>query len=107
MLMPQEAISSGLATRPSPGPSASAADDRTSKLAVAVTRRLGIDVRHLSVFADGPAGYSVEVIDRFHAAISDQAGAGRLNIARIVGRAALQDCGAAVPAPLHTEAGRR
>src|SRR6516225_1905847 len=93
MLMSQDAISSGVATRPSPGSSARAGDDRTSKAATA--RRLGIDVRHLSVLADGPAGDSIEVIDRFHAAIRDQAGTGRLNIARIVCRAALQDGGAA------------
>src|ERR1700751_5433508 len=106
MLMSQDAISSGEATRPSPGPSASAADDSTSKLVVIMARRLGIDVPHLTVFADGPAGDPIKVIDRLRAAFRDQTGTGRLNIARLVYSAALQDCGATTPAPPNPEAGQ-
>src|SRR6516164_1072149 len=107
MLMSQDAISPGVASRPSPGPSASAVADRTSQAAAAATRRLGIGVRHLSVFADGPAGDTIEMIDCSDAAIRDQARPARLNIARLVCHAALQDGGAAVPAPRNAEPGQR
>src|SRR6516225_6355579 len=106
--MSQDAISSGVAIRPSSGPSASAADDnRMSATAVAATKRLGMDMRDLAAFADGPAGDPIEVIDRSDAAIGYQTSASRLNIARLVGRAALQDRRATVPMPGNPKTGQR
>src|SRR5689334_11381170 len=105
--MSQEAISSEVASLPSSGPSASAADDRPSKAATAKRERLGINMRQLPLFGDGPAGDAIEVVNAFHSAIPEQLRTRRLNIPRLVGCAALQNSGAAVPAPGDTEAGQR
>src|SRR5215469_12573690 len=72
MLMSQDAISSEVASLPSSGPSASAADDMPSKAATAERERLRINMRQLPLFADGPAGDAIEVVNCFHSAIREQ-----------------------------------
>src|SRR5260221_10044420 len=107
MLMSQAAISSGVAGRPRPGPSARAGAVSPSRTRTAVARALRIDMRHLAAFGNGPARDRVIVIDRPGSPLGDQMGAGRLNVAGSVGRAALQDRWTAVPTPRHAEAGQR
>src|SRR5438132_63615 len=105
MLVSQGAMSSAVASRPRSGPSASAAGEQTSK--GKARRRLRIDMRHLAVFADGPAGDADEMVNGSHSAIREQLGTRRLNIARLVSCAALQDGDASVPAPGNAETSQR
>src|SRR3954471_22167687 len=120
MLMSQAAISASVTGLPRPGPSADAAlAARQSASPRTPTPRLreillGVNMLDLPGAVDGPASDGVEVLvqhrsDRRHglqlAALRDEFGSGRLQIAGIIPGAALQGRGPAVPSPGHAEAG--
>src|SRR6185295_10857644 len=75
-------------------------------------RALRIDMAHLAVGSDAPAGHRIDVMIAEggdggllvqHAALGNKGGAGGLEIALIVPGAALQNRGPAAPAPGHAE----
>src|SRR5215469_13497402 len=115
MLISQPAMSAASIGLPRLGPSPAAAPpakESASQTAGIIPLRVGM--LHLSGAVDRPAGDGIEVLVRKRrdrrnclqlAAFSDKFGAGRLDIAGLVPGATLQDCGTAVPAPWHAEAG--
>src|ERR1700731_2745721 len=97
----------GLSVRAAPTPAAST----TTQAAIARSR---VDMPHLALAVDRPARDGVVVVAREAAhrgrlgglpALCHELLAGRLRVAGLVPCAALQDCGSAVPAPRHAEAG--
>src|SRR5215813_9161487 len=115
MLISHAAMSAAPNGLPRLGPSAAAAP-ATSESASQMQgiTPLRIDMLDLPRAVDGPAGDGIEVLvrkrhgrrDRLQlAAVGDELGAGRLHVAGLVPGAALQDRGAAVPAPGHAETG--
>src|SRR5262245_21070898 len=113
--MSQADSSCGVMSLPRPGPSARAAT--TAKTSAAPARRsLRVDMLDLPFGVDRPAGGAVVVLarEREHrrrprglAAMRDDLRPRRLHVAAFVPGAALQDRGAAVPAPGHAEARER
>src|SRR6476660_8640849 len=102
MLMSQDAISSRAATRPRSGLSARAALQTRASVA-AGRKRLRVNMVHLPALGNAPAGNTVEMVECFGAPLGNEFSTRRLDIAGLIGGAALQDGGAAVPAPRHTE----
>src|SRR3984893_6240099 len=117
MLMSHAAKAAASNGLPRLGPSAEAAPEATQKASqTAVISPLRINMLDLPRAVDPPAGDGVEVMVQHHrdrwdrlklAALGDKLGAGRLHVAGLVPGAALQDRGAAVPAPGHAKAGER
>src|SRR5262245_19713948 len=107
MLMSQDLISSGVATRPRFGLSAKADKEIMASAEAAMRRRLCIDMLQLPGLGHAPGRDAIEMIDCFGAALGDELCARRLHIAAIVGRAALEEGRAASPAPRHTKARER
>src|SRR6266436_9073496 len=115
MLISQAPMSAGSMGLPRLGPSAAAAPAaRVSASQMAEITPLRVDMLDLPCAVDRPAGDGVEVLvkncrdwrDRLQlAALGDKLGAGRLHVTGLVPCAALQDCGTAIPAPRHAEAG--
>src|SRR5882762_5934140 len=111
MLMSQAAISAGSMGVPRFDPAAKAAlDPRPSARAMAGS--LCVDMFHLPFAVDRPAGEAVVVLVRETqhvrdllglAALGHELGAGRLHVAALVPRAALQYGRTAVPPPWHAE----
>src|SRR5580692_11920891 len=115
MLMSQAAISASVIGFPRPGPSADAAlavrqsaSPRTGEIL------LGVNMLDLPGAVDAPAGNGIKVVVQHRpdrrsclqfAALRDEFGSGRLQIAGIVPGAALQGRGPAVPTPGHAETG--
>src|SRR5262245_37033892 len=104
MLMSQDKISSGVAMRPKFGLSAGAELDTTASAEAAMKRRLRVDMLQLPVVGHAPSRNAIEVIDCLGAALGDELGARGLDIAGVVGSAALQEGGAAVPTPREAKA---
>src|SRR5260221_2636231 len=114
MLMSDGGMSAGWSGVPRFGPAAKAAPDpRPSARAMAGS--LCIDMLHLPFAVDRPAGEAVVVLVREGqhvrdllglAALGHELGAGRLHVAALVPRAALQYGRAAVPAPGPAEPGK-
>src|SRR5215472_16838137 len=115
MLMSHSARSAWLIGRPRCGDSARAAQAplASASMQAAITRSR-VSMVHLALAIDRPAGDGVEVVAREGAhrgrlgglsALGHELLAGRLRVAGFVPGAALQDRGAAVPAPRHAEAG--
>src|SRR4051812_17927666 len=101
--MSQPAISAGVATRPRLGPSACgacacAAVAGRASIAASVTA-LRIDIADLARSGDAPALDGAHVIGLRVVIARFPCGAGRLYFAGLVGGAALQEGGPAVPAP--------
>src|SRR5215831_5838947 len=115
MLMSHSAISAALTGLPRLGPSAKAAPAASkAEIQTKKVTLLGISMLDLPRAVDRPAGDGVAVLvqNRRHrgdhlqlAALGDEFSTGRLRIAGLVPGAALQHCGAAIPAPGHAEAG--
>src|SRR5713226_2371113 len=85
----QDAISSGVATRPRFGLSAAkAAPQTTASTEPAASRRLRVNMLRLPGPGYAPAGDAVGVVVPPLPAIGDHLGARRLDIAAVVGRAA-------------------
>src|SRR5229473_4982356 len=104
----QDAISSGVATRPRFGLTAAKAAPQTTTSAEPAARRwLRVNMLHLPVLGYAPAGDAVGVVVPPLPAIGDHLGACRLDIAAVVRRAALQDGRSAVPTPCYMEARQR
>src|SRR5262245_36305540 len=110
MLMSQEARSSAEIGLPSFGPcwaDAGAASTRTAAGTAAARNLyigLRIDILHLAIAGHGPRLDHVVVVLRALAAQRDELRAARLDVAGLVGAAALQHRRAAVPLPRHAEA---
>src|SRR5262245_1865365 len=114
MLMSHSAKSASLTDWPRPGVSAAALVASTS--AAATRSVLRIDMFHLALVVDGPAGDHIHVPHRERgdrevrsglAAFGDDLRTRRLHIAGLVPGAALQHHRLSVPAPGHAEAGER
>src|SRR5215467_2196618 len=114
MLMSHNARSDSLIDWPRPGVSAAALDANMN--AAAMRRFLRIDMFHLALAVDAPAGDDVHVSHRERSdgevdfrltALRQDLGAGRLHVAGLVPGAALQHHRLAVPAPGHAEARQR
>src|SRR5262249_58923629 len=107
MLMSQEATSSGAAMRPRFGFSASAALETTASTEATARRWLCINMLDFPILRNAPARDPIEMVECLRAAIGDELGARRLEIAGIVGGAALQDGRSAGPVPRHAEPRQR
>src|SRR5437016_11355786 len=103
-LMSQAAISAGVMGLPSSGPVAKAPVAATAAMAATSSR---VHMLYLAVAIDSPARRPVVVLADERrdgpnvlalAALGHDLRARRLHISRLVPRAALQDCGTAVPA---------
>src|SRR5262249_47904401 len=114
MLMSHGARSAGEIGWPKRGASAATAALTPSASTQARPSLSRVNMAHLALRVDAPAGNRVEVLhgegaDRRRAlglaALGEERGAARLLIAGLVDGAALQDGGAAVPIPRHAEAG--
>src|ERR1700719_3666497 len=109
MLKSQSARSDSLTGLPSPGRSAAtagAAQSSASMRGMTTVKRLSVDMLALPVVVGGPARDDVHVphregghrnVDLRLAALGEHLGAGRLHVARLVPRAALQHDRLAVP----------
>src|SRR5215211_2952328 len=86
-----DSISSGVVMRPRRGHSCAMAAPETTRTAAAAARRLRIDMVHLPLVIDRPAGDAIGHVITRQSALSDHRGAGPLHIAGVVGAAALQD----------------
>src|SRR5688572_20119799 len=106
IVMSQDAISAGVAGRPSRGPSCANAEKAIVETNDARSR-LRIDMAHLPFLVHRPAGDTIGVIVAGVTALRDHGVACPLHIAGIVGAAALQDRRPPVPSPWHVEAHRR
>src|SRR6266571_2644808 len=113
MLMSQGARSAGLIGCPNLGASVASATPRPSATAVAKASISCIDMAHLTLVIDPPARDGVAVLhrERRHvrctpgrAALGGECLSGRLHVAGLVRRTALQDRGATIPVPRNTEA---
>src|SRR5215475_3586823 len=102
MLMSQGAISAGAIDWPNCGTSAGAGSDAHS--AAHAARQLSIRIGRLALFVDAPARNRIVVIDPAQAALGSECCACRLHHAGVIGGAALQHRGAAVPLPRRAEA---
>src|SRR5689334_8339320 len=111
-LMSQAAISSAVIGLPRSGPAAKA-PVAASAAAASAAPSSRVDMFHLAVALDSPARRAVVVLaDECRdglgalalATLGDDLRARRLRVSRLVPRAALQDRGAAVPAPRNAEA---
>src|ERR1700730_4332598 len=117
MLMSHAAKAAASNGLPRLGPSAEAAPAATQKASqTAGIRPLRINMLALPCAVDAPAGDRAKMLvqhrrdrrDRLQLpALGDKLGTGGLRVAGLVPGAALQDCGAAVPAPGHATAGER
>src|SRR5262249_62279585 len=105
MLMSQDARSSGEIGLPRLGDSANAADDSATSAPATMSSR--IDMLHLALVGDVPARDHVVVVVAAVAAQRDELGAARLHVAGLVGRAAHQRDGPAVPSPRQPEPPQR
>src|SRR5215471_1748642 len=105
MLMSQEARSSGEIGLPRLGLCWAATGDASARrrAGAAATKILRIDIFHLAIAGHGPGLDHVVVVNTAVAAQRDELRAGRLDVTSLVGGAALQHRGAAVPLPCHTE----
>src|SRR5438270_504866 len=101
--MSHGATSSGVMTFPRFGLSPNAADENKPSAQAAAKAALCVDMLHLSLLGHAPGRNRIGVVDRSASTITDHFLARRLDVACVVGRAALQDSGAAVPAPRHPE----
>src|SRR2546427_1334444 len=115
ILMSQAAISAGSSGVPRFGPAEKAALEARPN-ARTMPGSLCVDMFHLPFAVDRPAGEAVVVLVRESqhvrdllglAALGHELGAGRLRVAGLVPRAALQDRRTAVPPPRHAEPGKR
>src|SRR6478735_152680 len=108
--MSQSTRSASVTGFPSPGRSAAivVAEPRTSARGRTKGKLLRIDMLGLPPFVDAPTRNGIHVthregrnrrIDLGFAALGQKLGAGRLHVASLVPRAALQHGGLAVPAP--------
>src|ERR1700730_13493462 len=113
--MSQPAISEGLIGFPRFGAWAKVAPAPKASM-TANPRRLRVNMLHLPAALDRPTGDGVVVLAgearhrryfRSFAARGHKLGSGRLGVAGLVPRPALQYCGAAVPAPRRAEASER
>src|SRR5215472_10941702 len=114
-LISHAALSAASIGLPRLGPSAKAGPATTNSASPSVgIIALSIDMLDLPRAVNRPAGDGVEVLVQYRpdrrdclqlAALRYKLSAGRLHVARLVPSAALQNCGAAVPTPRHTEAG--
>src|SRR5262245_49115511 len=113
MLMSQGARSAGVIGCPNRGASAASATLRPSASPVAKASISRIDMAHLALVIDPPAGDGVTVLHRKRrhvrrtpgrAALGDECLSARLHVAGLVRRTALQDRGATIPVPRNTEA---
>src|SRR5262249_13775976 len=114
ILMSHSARSASLIDWPRPGVSAAAL---VASMSAAATRKvLRIDMFHLALVVDGPAGDHVHVSHRKRgdghvhfrlAAFGDDLRTRRLHVAGLIPGAALQHHRLAVPAPGHAETGQR
>src|SRR4051812_30369833 len=105
--MSHGATSSGVMSFPRFGLSANAADENKPSAQAAATAALCVDMLHLSLLGHAPGRDRIGVVDRPASTIGDHFLARWLDVAYVVGRAALQDSGAAVPAPRHAETRQR
>src|SRR5262249_17891534 len=114
MLMSQGARSAGGIGCPNRGAAAASATLRPSITIVANASISRIDMAHLALVIDPPAGDGVAVLHRKRrhvrrtpgrAALADECLSARLHVAGLVRRTALQDRGATIPVPRNTEAG--
>src|SRR4051794_18761477 len=98
MLMFHGAISSAVATCPRLGPSAAMANvERQPK--IMVSRILRENMFHLALVGDAPGGDRVGVIDGPVTSALNHLFAGGLNITRLVGYPAFQNCRTTIPTP--------
>src|SRR5262249_34131333 len=113
MLMSQGARSAGVIGCPNRRASAAWATLRPSASPVAKASISRIDMAHLALVTDPPAGDGVAVLHREcrhvrrtpgRAALGDECFSRRLHVAGLVRRTALQDRGATIPVPRNTEA---
>src|SRR5438477_1218013 len=117
MLISHAAMAAASAGLPRSSTSAEAAPAVTEKASqTAAISLLRVNMLDLPGAFDAPAGDRVEMVVQHHRdrrdrlqlpALGDKLGAGRLHVANLVPGAALQSCGAPVPAPGHTKAGER
>src|SRR5687767_4207014 len=105
--MSHGAISSGDMTLPRFGLCANATDENKPSAQAIAKAALCVDMFHLSLLGHAPGRDRIGVVDRPASTISDHFLARRLDVAYVVGRAALQDSGAAVPAPRHAKTRQR
>src|SRR6516164_669505 len=113
MLMSQGARSAGVICCPNLGASAASARLRPGASPVAKASISRIDMAHLALVINPPAGDGITVLHRKRrhvgrtpgrAALGDECLSARLHVARLVRRTALQDRGATIPLPRNTEA---
>src|SRR5215831_15572352 len=111
MLMSQGARSAGVIGCPNLGVSAASATLRPSISIVAKASISRIDMAHLALVINPPAGDGVPVLhrERRHvrrtpgrAALDNECLSSRLHVAGLVRRTALQDRGASIPVPRNT-----
>src|SRR5438034_11125353 len=117
MLISHAAMAAASIGLPRLGPSAEAAPAARQRVSpTAVSSQLCINMLDLPRGGDPPAGDGVKMVgqrrrdrwDRLQLpALGDKLRTGRLHVAGLVPGAALQDSGAAVPAPRHAKAGER
>jgi hypothetical protein len=105
--MSHDAIPSGVAMRPRFGLSPSAALEATAIAEAAATSLLRVDMLDLPILGNAPASDPIEMVKCLEATLGDEFGACRLDIAGVIGGAALQHRGPAIPAPRHTEPRQR
>src|SRR5262245_37113750 len=103
MLMSQGARSAGEIGWPNCGACASAGAAPTMSAAASVNR-LSVDIARLSLVVDGPTRDGIVVVGAAEAAFGAERLARRLHHAGVVGGAALQDRGTAIPLPGGAEA---
>src|SRR4051794_19278732 len=108
MLMSQEAISSGVATRPRFGLSAAnVTAEAKARPEPAMRRALRIDMLHLAFVGNSPGRDGVGVINGSAAARRDHPLPRRLDVTGLVGHAALQDRWPALPSPRNAKSRQR
>src|SRR6266478_10202067 len=117
MLISHAAISAASIGLPRLGPSAEAAPAARQKASqTAEISPLCVNMLDLPRAVDPPAGDCVKMLVQHHRdrrdhlqlpALGNKLGTGGLHVASLVPGAALQDCGATVPAPGHAKAGER
>src|SRR5437763_16083165 len=105
--MSHGATSSGVMTLPRFGLCANATDENKPSAQAAARAALCVDMLHLSRLRHAPGRDRIGVVDRPGSTIGDHFLTRRLDVAYVVGRAALQDSGPAVPAPRHAEPPQR
>src|SRR3569832_728692 len=102
----QALTSAGVASRPMPGNGSlpcACAPSAAAAMTAASSDSRNLDILHLAVFLHQPGLDAVVVIGRTRAAHGAQLRPGRLHVAGLVDRAALDDGGLAVPHPVEVE----